>query len=151
MTDGHEMPVDPDPNSNSESNPGATTSSPPSSIPRQDEIRPRAKPKSFNWLCSPPHQDPTPFQQAFLEIDWTTSAVGPISQWPPWLKQMVFLVMGDPKPSLLYVDDENGDVSAVIYNEALSPQIGEKVGADPNPSDLSLYQLTSLASIASRP
>lgn len=101
-----------------------------SNCPHMSFSVPQLKPvkqNSFDWLADPPCPVLSPFQQSVLSVDWATSPLGLISKWTPWLKQMVLLVIADPDPALLYVDDLGGNPHAVIYNEALCPLIGEKV------------------------
>lgn len=84
--------------------------------------------KHYDWLTTPPPDDLTPFQRFVVhDVDWKTSPLGPIDGWPTWLKRMVTLVMSDPTPAVIYVDNEEGITNAIVYNEAYPALIGNKV------------------------
>lgn len=88
----------------------------------------KSKHKKFDWLEPGYGDDLTPFQDFIVNgVDWNTSPVGPIEHWPAWLKRMVTLVVSDPTPAVVYVDNEDGETDTIIYNEAYPYLIGSKV------------------------
>jgi hypothetical protein len=62
---------------------------------RKDNLRR----KIFDWTSEPRPENITPFQKFTLEVDWEKSPLGPMTQWPAQLRQMVLLVMQDPSPA----------------------------------------------------
>ena len=61
--------------------------------------------KNFDWTRDPPPADLTPFQKFTRDVDWKSSALGPMKSWPFQLRQLVLLVMADPEPSAVYWGD----------------------------------------------
>lgn len=87
--------------------------------------------KNFDWLTTPPPKDLTPFQHFIIhDVAWHSSPLGPIEFWPHWLKSMVMLVMSDPNPAVIYVDNNEGVEIAIVYNETYPALIGSKVRKD---------------------
>lgn len=69
-----------------------------------------------DWTRDPIHPDIvlTPFQKFIRDVDWNASLIGPMNQWPAWLRQQVLIMVADSKPSAIFV----GDHQSVIYNES---------------------------------
>lgn len=69
-----------------------------------------------DWTRDPLHPDIvlTPFQKLTRDVDWSATLVGPMNQWPAWLRQQVLIMMVDSKPGAVLV----GDHQTIIYNEA---------------------------------
>jgi PAS domain-containing protein len=86
----------------------------------------------FDWISYPHAVDLTPFQQFTLDVDWSTSPLGPMQSWPPQLRHMVLLVFADPSPAVVYWGDE----ATIVYNEPYTHLIGDKhpslQGQDPS-------------------
>ncbi|KAE9988896.1 hypothetical protein EG328_005606 [Venturia inaequalis] len=56
----------------------------------------------------------TPFVQFFRSVDWPSSTLGSMEDWPLQLHQMINFVMNDPTPAFVLWGKE----LSVIYNEA---------------------------------
>jgi len=56
----------------------------------------------------------TPFVQFFRSVDWTSTVLGNVDDWPLQLHQMANFVMNDPTPAFVLW----GKDLSVIYNEA---------------------------------
>jgi PAS domain S-box-containing protein len=63
---------------------------------------------------SVPERAFTPFVQFFRSVDWSSTSLGKIDDWPLQLHQMVNFVMHDPTPAFVLWGKE----LSVIYNEA---------------------------------
>lgn len=105
----------------------------------------RPRKRNFNWLKHPDETNLTTWQTDFLKHDWDHSALGSIHSWKPWLTQLVLMAMADPTPTLIFIDDDQGNAHAVVYNEAICPLIGDKVMLD----NLGLYSTGPLKTISS--
>lgn len=77
--------------------------------------------RTFDWTRkSRPAGD---FERSTREnVDWTTSPLGPIEQWPPGLRQIVLMSMADGDPSAVIYGPSSQD--AIVYNEAFAELIG---------------------------
>ncbi|TID18815.1 putative histidine kinase M2QJp [Venturia nashicola] len=102
-------------------------------------IKPKRSPPTahrifHDWTRDPLHPDIvlTPFQKLLRDVDWNVTLVGPMYQWPAWLRQQVLIMVADSKPGAILV----GDHQTIIYNEAHSKLIGDKhpilMGQDPH-------------------
>lgn len=76
---------------------------------------------SHNWLLRP-ELARNDWQRFVVGLDWTKSPLGPISTWPNQLRQMVYLVMEDTLPAVVYWGME----PVIVYNEAYTHLIGQK-------------------------
>src|SRR5690349_21928063 len=54
------------------------------------------------------------------ELDWRTSAVGPVSQWPQSLRTAVSICLGSRHPIVLWW----GPDRTMFYNDAYRPMLG---------------------------
>ena len=85
----------------------------------------------FDWLIDPAPPNLTSFQRFVRDLDWESSPLGPIVQWPAQLRQQVLVVMADPSPAVVYWDTvwnpekQRRDV-AIVYNEPYTHLIGQK-------------------------
>lgn len=82
----------------------------------------KTRKKIHDWTRDPPPENLTPHQRSIRNVDWKTSPLGPMSQWCDQLRQMVLVVVADPKPAVIYWGQER----ALVYNEAFIPLIGNK-------------------------
>lgn len=55
-------------------------------------------------------------------VDWASTSLGPIEDWPPALRGMCNLIMASPHPAAMYW----GDDFVVVYNEAYILLAGQK-------------------------
>lgn len=77
--------------------------------------------RTFDWTRSTPTSD---FQKRTRDVDWSTSPLGPIAEWPASLRQFVLLSTSDPSPSAVVfgpIDD-----AAIVYNEAFAKLFGSR-------------------------
>ncbi|RDI88308.1 hypothetical protein Vi05172_g2034 [Venturia inaequalis] len=95
---------------------------------------PTARRIFHDWTRDPLHPDIvlTPFQKLMRDVDWNSTLVGPMNQWPAWLRQQVLMMVTDSKPACILV----GDHQTIVYNEAYSKLVGDKhptlMGQDPH-------------------
>lgn len=80
--------------------------------------------RTFDWTRQArPAKD---FERSTREnVDWNTSPLGPIEQWPSSLRQMVLVCMADIIPSAVVYGGPL-DQSAIVYNEAFAELIGKR-------------------------
>ncbi|KAK6836944.1 hypothetical protein PG987_007439 [Apiospora arundinis] len=77
---------------------------------------------NFNWLANCNRPDSlTEFQKFVLNVDWASTSVGPIDQWPQELRQLLRMVIVDSAPCIIYW----GEKFTIFYNEAYIPLIGD--------------------------
>lgn len=78
---------------------------------------------NFDWTREAPST--RDFEKATREnVDWTTSPLGPIAQWPSCLRQMVLVCMADTTPSAVVYGPSAQ--SAIVYNEAFAELVGKR-------------------------
>lgn len=77
--------------------------------------------RTFDWTRkSRPAGD---FERSTREtVDWTTSPLGPIEQWPQTLRQIVLVSMADTDASAVIYGPP--DETAIVYNEPFAELIG---------------------------
>ena len=56
------------------------------------------------------------------KVDWATTSLGPVDDWPPELLLLFHLIILDPQPRILVLGPEY----LLLYNEAYAEFIGEK-------------------------
>lgn len=77
---------------------------------------------SFDWRRALVRNGISPHIQVFLEADWASTPLGPMSSWSPQLQLLTYLVMIDPNPAVLLWGEE----LTLIYNEACIHIVGEE-------------------------
>ncbi|KAJ5041797.1 uncharacterized protein L3040_005364 [Drepanopeziza brunnea f. sp. 'multigermtubi'] len=98
---------------------------PTQSFPTHDNVE---KPKvaipehRLDFIKAYPAVIPSPHLQFFMEFDWGSTGVGPISSWSTNLRQMVNILMTDPRPAAMYC----GRDKTMMYNEAYVRVTGQK-------------------------
>jgi hypothetical protein len=75
--------------------------------------------KIFDWISEPRPDSITPFQKFIVDLDWEKSPLGPMTQWPAQLRQMVLLVVQDPSPA--------GECSCTSFLSLLVPDLNRKI------------------------
>jgi hypothetical protein len=63
----------------------------------------------------------SPHVQFFLDFDWASTELGPISSWPLDLRRMCNYLMADPRPASMFW----GEQKTMMYNEAYVHVTGE--------------------------
>lgn len=93
------------------------------SLTAEDLIRMSTVPKtSFDWTKVPVTDDmPSHFKFA-RNVDWASTALGPIENWDDDLRLMSNMIMASPHPAAMYWGPEY----VAIYNEAYVLLAGEK-------------------------
>ena len=79
-------------------------------------------PGFFDWTRLPNTPALPPHVQFTRSIDWASTGLGPIEEWPSALRGMCNLIMASPHPAALYWGDE----LISIYNEAFILLAGQK-------------------------
>lgn len=81
--------------------------------------------RKFDWTIDQSPCTPNDFQRATREhVDWKSSPLGYMAEWPTSLRQMVLLSIADLSPSaVLYGPLES---TAIVYNEPFANLIGSK-------------------------
>ncbi|KAI2607851.1 hypothetical protein GGR54DRAFT_643934 [Hypoxylon sp. NC1633] len=64
----------------------------------------------------------SPAQEFFRDVDWGKSAIGPTNNWDSELRHTTRFLLADTSPAVLFW----GESSAIIYNEAYLPLLGDK-------------------------
>ncbi|KAK3723178.1 hypothetical protein LTR37_001901 [Vermiconidia calcicola] len=77
---------------------------------------------SFDWTRLPVTDSMPRHIQFARSIDWAATALGPIENWNPDLRQMCNLIMASPHPAAMYW----GEDLIAIYNEAYILLAGQK-------------------------
>lgn len=77
--------------------------------------------RTFDWTRSTPTSD---FQKRTKDVDWSTSSLGPIADWPASLRQFVLLSTADPSPSAVVYGPLND--TAIVYNETFGKLFGSR-------------------------
>ena len=96
----------------------ATTAGPldPFTTPQQSD------PGFFDWTRLPVTPALPRHIQFARSVDWASTSLGPIEEWPPALRGMCNLIMASPHPAAMYW----GDDLVAIYNEAYILLAGQK-------------------------
>ncbi|KAJ3471391.1 hypothetical protein MRS44_001490 [Fusarium solani] len=76
----------------------------------------------FDWTRIPPSESLPPHIKFARSVDWASTPLGPIEDWPADLRTMSNLVMGSPHPAAMYW----GPQFVIIYNEAYLDIAGRK-------------------------
>ncbi|KAM5355443.1 hypothetical protein ACJ41O_002089 [Fusarium nematophilum] len=76
----------------------------------------------FDWTRIPLSDSLPPHIKFARSVDWASTPLGPIEDWPADLRTMSNLVMGSPHPAAMYW----GPQSVIIYNEAYLDMAGRK-------------------------
>lgn len=76
----------------------------------------------FDWTRLPVSEDLPSHIRFARSVDWSLTALGPIENWPPDLRQMCNLIMASPHPAAMYW----GNDLVAIYNEAYVLLAGQK-------------------------
>jgi PAS domain S-box-containing protein len=76
----------------------------------------------FDWTRLPMSSSLPPHVQFARSINWGTTSLGPIEQWPVELRGMCNLIMASPHPSAMYWGRDH----VAIYNEAYVLLAGQK-------------------------
>jgi PAS domain S-box-containing protein len=78
---------------------------------------------SFDWTRIPIDTPNIPAHLAFARsVDWASTPLGPLEEWPSDLRSMSNMIMGSPHPAAMYW----GPQYIAIYNEAYIPLAGQK-------------------------
>lgn len=80
------------------------------------------EPGSFDWTRLPNSPALPRHIQFARSIDWASTSLGPIEDWPPELRSMCNLIMASPHPAAMYW----GLDLIAIYNEAYILLAGQK-------------------------
>ena len=125
----HDLPI------RSTSKPASATSSPHSSHNGEAILRaasagdldhfiiyPQNEPGFFDWTRLPNSSALPHHIQFTRSIDWASTPLGPIEDWPPELRSMCNLIMASPHPAAMYW----GPDLIAIYNEAYILLAGSK-------------------------
>lgn len=97
----------------------------PSAVPNIDWFSSNLAPVDapcFDWTRLPVSDSMPPHIQFARSVDWANTALGPIEEWGPDLRQMCNLIMASPHPAAMYW----GDDYVAIYNEAYILLAGQK-------------------------
>lgn len=92
--------------------------------------------RTFDWTRSTPTND---FQKRTKDVDWSTSPLGPIVEWPASLRQFVLLSTADPSPSAVVYGPPND--AAIVYNEAFAKLLNRKTNLQGRPCRNELLDL----------
>lgn len=76
----------------------------------------------FDWTRLPDSEALPDHIQFARSVDWASTALGPMLNWPPDLRQMCNLIMASPHPAAMYW----GEDLVAIYNEAYVLLAGQK-------------------------
>ncbi|KAL9050346.1 MAG: hypothetical protein Q9162_006697 [Coniocarpon cinnabarinum] len=76
----------------------------------------------FDWTRLPVSSSLPQHIQFARSVDWANTALGPIEDWSPDLRQMCNLIMASPHPAAMYW----GEQLVAIYNEAYVLLAGQK-------------------------
>ncbi|KAM0440948.1 hypothetical protein ACHAPT_000251 [Fusarium lateritium] len=76
----------------------------------------------FDWTRIPRSESLPPHIKFAQSVDWASTPLGPIEDWPTDLRTMSNLVMGSPHPAAMYW----GPQLVIIYNEAYLDIAGRK-------------------------
>ncbi|KAF4974490.1 hypothetical protein FZEAL_8612, partial [Fusarium zealandicum] len=76
----------------------------------------------FDWTRIPMSDSLPPHIKFARSVDWASTPLGPIEDWPADLRTMSNLIMGSPHPAALYW----GPQFVIIYNEAYLDLAGQK-------------------------
>ena len=85
-------------------------------------IYPQTEPGFFDWTRLPNSSALPRHIQFTRSIDWASTPLGPIEDWPPELRSMCNLIMASPHPAAMYW----GPDLIAIYNEAYILLAGQK-------------------------
>lgn len=75
-----------------------------------------------NWTLPPFAPDPAGFLNFFRSVDWASTPLGPMKNWPRKLVEMAEFVIRDSRPASIYW----GPKYVCIYNEAYALLTGSK-------------------------
>ncbi|TWU75296.1 hypothetical protein ED733_006468 [Metarhizium rileyi] len=78
--------------------------------------------QSFDWTMLPLNDDLPDHIKFARTRDWTSTFLGPVTDWSPGLRAMSSLVMASPHPAAMYW----GSDLVIIYNEAYISLAGKK-------------------------
>lgn len=100
----------------------ATASKPTHSNPDGAILKPshHCKTTSFDWTCPAPPGRMTDHIAWARSIDWASTSLGPMSEWPPQLRSIATLVTHDVRPAVVFC----GPDLIMIYNEAYIELLG---------------------------
>ncbi|KAI9682361.1 MAG: hypothetical protein M1817_000415 [Caeruleum heppii] len=76
----------------------------------------------FDWTRLPNNPSLPKHVQFARSVDWASTSLGPIEEWPPMLRSMCNLIMASPHPAAMYW----GEDLVAIYNEAYILLAGQK-------------------------
>ena len=76
----------------------------------------------FDWTRLPVTSAMPRHVQFARTVDWASTSLGPIEDWPPALRGMCNLIMASPHPAAMYW----GDDFVAVYNEAYILLAGQK-------------------------
>ncbi|KAB5578565.1 hypothetical protein GE09DRAFT_555671 [Coniochaeta sp. 2T2.1] len=78
---------------------------------------------TFDWTRIPLDSPNLPAHIAFARsVDWASTPLGPVEEWPSELRSMSNMIMGSPHPAAMYWGQEY----VAIYNEAYIALAGQK-------------------------
>ncbi|RKU44637.1 hypothetical protein DL546_007499 [Coniochaeta pulveracea] len=78
---------------------------------------------TFDWTRIPLDTPNIPQHVLFARsVDWASTPLGPVEQWPSELRSMSNMIMGSPNPAAMYWGPEY----VAIYNEAYTALAGKK-------------------------
>jgi len=94
-----------------------------SMTPMDDLTHPNQLQTTFDWTRIP-LDDPnlTPHHRLARSVDWASTSLGPVEDWPSDLRIMSNMIMGSPHPAAMYWGHDH----VAIYNEAYTTLAGSK-------------------------
>jgi PAS domain S-box-containing protein len=72
-----------------------------------------------DWTAKEPAGDLTTHLQFARSVDWSATALGPMSKWTPEFRQVTNLLMTNPHPAALFWGEE----LTMLYNEPYATQV----------------------------
>ncbi|CAL3973130.1 unnamed protein product [Diplocarpon coronariae] len=85
-------------------------------------IQPSETLHKLDFISAFPAVIPSPHRLFFLEFDWASTDLGPVSTWSTALRGMVNILMSDPRPAAMYWGRER----TMMYNESYVNVTGQK-------------------------
>lgn len=67
-------------------------------------------------------EDLPPYIQYIKQLDWASTALGPMSGWSDYLRRTVVCAFSNPDPRLIFW----GEHLVLLYNEAATPRLGHR-------------------------
>ncbi|RDW59895.1 hypothetical protein BP6252_12982 [Coleophoma cylindrospora] len=81
--------------------------------PMEDISTPAEGSADITWIHKRVAQPPSEFVKLFCSVDWASTALGPMEEWPVQLQHMTCLLLADSRPVALFW----GPSYVMLYNE----------------------------------